>query len=313
MTLMTEEEALCGVVLRATGSLYEVLLGERTVSCRIRGRLRLKGVRSTNPVVVGDIVRCERDETGETVIADVEPRRNYIIRRASNLSKESHIIAANLDQALLVATLFSPETAPEFIDRFLVTCEAYKVPVTILLAKADLARTVPEAMAAFHDTYERAGYRVIDVSATEGEGVDTVRDLLRGRTTLLSGNSGVGKSTLVAAVERTAEVRTAEISRSHHKGRHTTTFSTMYPLSEGGYIIDTPGIKGFGLIDIDDAELAHYFPEMMRWLPECRYYNCSHTHEPHCAVIEAVERGDIALSRYESYLKILDEDDKYRK
>lgn len=313
MTLMAGEEALCGVVLRATGSLYEVLLGERTVSCRIRGRLRLKGVRSTNPVVVGDIVRCERDETGETVIADVEPRRNYIIRRASNLSKESHIIAANLDQALLVATLFSPETAPEFIDRFLVTCEAYKVPVTILLAKADLARTAPEAMAAFHDTYERAGYRVIDVSATEGEGVDTVRDLLRGRTTLLSGNSGVGKSTLVAAVERTAEVRTAEISRSHHKGRHTTTFSTMYPLSEGGYIIDTPGIKGFGLIDIDDAELAHYFPEMMRWLPECRYYNCSHTHEPHCAVIEAVERGDIAMSRYESYLKILDEDDKYRK
>lgn len=310
---MAGEEALCGVVLRATGSLYEVLLGERTVSCRIRGRLRLKGVRSTNPVVVGDIVRCERDETGETVIADVEPRRNYIIRRASNLSKESHIIAANLDQALLVATLFSPETAPEFIDRFLVTCEAYKVPVTILLAKADLARTAPEAMAAFHDTYERADYRVIDVSATEGEGVDTVRDLLRGRTTLLSGNSGVGKSTLVAAVERTAEVRTAEISRSHHKGRHTTTFSTMYPLSEGGYIIDTPGIKGFGLIDIDDAELAHYFPEMMRWLPECRYYNCSHTHEPHCAVIEAVERGDIALSRYESYLKILDEDDKYRK
>lgn len=310
---MAGEEALCGVVLRATGSLYEVLLGERTVSCRIRGRLRLKGVRSTNPVVVGDIVRCERDETGETVIADVEPRRNYIIRRASNLSKESHIIAANLDQALLVATLFSPETAPEFIDRFLVTCEAYKVPVTILLAKADLARTVPEAMAAFHDTYERAGYRVIDISATEGEGVDTVRDLLRGRTTLLSGNSGVGKSTLVAAVERTAEVRTAEISRSHHKGRHTTTFSTMYPLSEGGYIIDTPGIKGFGLIDIDDAELAHYFPEMMRWLPECRYYNCSHTHEPDCAVIEAVERGDIALSRYESYLKILDEDDKYRK
>lgn len=310
---MAGEEALCGVVLRATGSLYEVLLGERTVSCRIRGRLRLKGGRSTNPVVVGDIVRCERDETGETVIADVEPRRNYIIRRASNLSKESHIIAANLDQALLVATLFSPETAPEFIDRFLVTCEAYKVPVTILLAKADLARTAPEAMAAFHDTYERAGYRVIDVSATEGEGVDAVRDLLRGRTTLLSGNSGVGKSTLVAAVERTAEVRTAEISRSHHKGRHTTTFSTMYPLSEGGYIIDTPGIKGFGLIDIDDAELAHYFPEMMRWLPECRYYNCSHTHEPDCAVIEAVERGDIALSRYESYLKILDEDDKYRK
>lgn len=312
MTDMAGDE-LCGVVMRATGSLYEVLLGGSTVSCRIRGRLRLKGVRSTNPVVVGDMVRCERDETGAIVIADIEPRRNYIIRRASNLSKESHIIAANVDQALLVATLFAPETAAEFIDRFLVTCEAYKVPVTILLAKTDLARTTPDAMAAFHDTYEHAGYRVIDVSATEGVGVDEVRELLRGRTTLLSGNSGVGKSTLVAAVERTAEVRTGEISRSHRKGRHTTTFSTMYPLSEGGYIIDTPGIKGFGLIDIGDAELARYFPEMMRWLPECRFYNCSHTHEPHCAVIEAVKRGDIALSRYESYLKILDEDDKYRK
>lgn len=307
------EKRFTGTVVRATGSWYDVLHDGAVVRCRIRGRLRLRGVRSTNPVVVGDEVTCEADAGGDYVICDISPRRNYVIRRASNLSKESHIIAANLDQALLVATLFSPETAPEFIDRFLVTCEAYKVPVTILLAKADLARTAPEAMAAFHDTYERAGYRVIDVSATEGEGVDTVRDLLRGRTTLLSGNSGVGKSTLVAAVERTAEVRTAEISRSHHKGRHTTTFSTMYPLSEGGYIIDTPGIKGFGLIDIDDAELAHYFPEMMRWLPECRYYNCSHTHEPHCAVIEAVERGDIALSRYESYLKILDEDDKYRK
>lgn len=307
------EKRFTGTVVRATGSWYDVLHDGEVVRCRIRGRLRLRGVRSTNPVVVGDEVTCEADAGGDYVICDISPRRNYVIRRASNLSKESHIIAANLDQALLVATLFSPETAPEFIDRFLVTCEAYKVPVTILLAKADLARTAPEAMAAFHDTYERAGYRVIDVSATEGEGVDTVRDLLRGRTTLLSGNSGVGKSTLVAAVERTAEVRTAEISRSHHKGRHTTTFSTMYPLSEGGYIIDTPGIKGFGLIDIDDAELAHYFPEMMRWLPECRYYNCSHTHEPHCAVIEAVERGDIALSRYESYLKILDEDDKYRK
>lgn len=307
------ENRFTGTVVRATGSWYDVLHDGAVVRCRIRGRLRLRGVRSTNPVVVGDEVTCEADAGSDYVICDISPRRNYVIRRASNLSKESHIIAANLDQALLVATLFSPETAPEFIDRFLVTCEAYKVPVTILLAKADLARTAPEAMAAFHDTYERAGYRVIDVSATEGEGVDAVRDLLRGRTTLLSGNSGVGKSTLVAAVERTAEVRTAEISRSHHKGRHTTTFSTMYPLSEGGYIIDTPGIKGFGLIDIDDAELAHYFPEMMRWLPECRYYNCSHTHEPDCAVIEAVERGDIALSRYESYLKILDEDDKYRK
>ena len=312
MTDMAGDE-LCGVVMRATGSLYEVSLGGSTVSCRIRGRLRLKGVRSTNPVVVGDMVRCERDETGAIVIADIEPRRNYIIRRASNLSKESHIIAANVDQALLVATLFAPETAAEFIDRFLVTCEAYKVPVTILLAKTDLARTTPDAMAAFHDTYEHAGYRVIDVSATEGGGVDEVRELLRGRTTLLAGNSGVGKSTLVAAVERTAEVRTGEISRSHRKGRHTTTFSTMYPLSEGGYIIDTPGIKGFGLIDIGDAELARYFPEMMRWLPECRFYNCSHPHEPHCAVLAAEKRGEQGPYGCERYLKNLGQDHKQRK
>lgn len=306
-------ESFFGTVIRSTGSWYEVISGSQRVQCRIRGKLRLKGVRSTNPVVVGDVVKCEADEQGEYVISAIEPRRNYIIRRASNLSKESHIIAANIDQALLVATLFSPETATEFIDRFLVTCEAYKVPVTILLAKIDLARQHPEAVEEFHAIYESAGYRVIDVSATEGDGVDVVRDMLRGRTTLLSGNSGVGKSTLVAAVEPGLDIRTGEISQSHHKGKHTTTFSTMYPLAEGGYIIDTPGIKGFGLIDIQEAELAHYFPEMMRYLPECRFYNCSHTHEPHCAVVEAVKSGQIAYSRYESYLKIMDEDDKYRK
>ena len=306
-------EGFLGTVVRSTGSWYEVLRDGERVQCRIRGKLRLKGVRSTNPVVVGDVVRCESDEQGEYLISAIEPRRNYIIRRASNLSKESHIIAANVDQALLVATLISPVTAVEFVDRFLVTCEAYKVPVTILLAKIDLARQNPEAVEEFHAIYESAGYRVMEVSATEGEGVEQVKEMLRGKTTLLSGNSGVGKSTLVAAVEPGLDIRTGEISQSHHKGKHTTTFSTMYPLSEGGYIIDTPGIKGFGLIDIEDAELAHYFPEMMRYLPDCRFYNCSHTHEPHCAVVEAVKRGEIAYSRYESYLKIMDEDDKYRK
>lgn len=306
-------ESFLGVVIRSTGSWYEVLHDGQSYQCRIRGKLRLKGIRSTNPVVVGDVVRVEEDEQGGYVISAIEPRRNYIIRRASNLSKESHIIATNIDMALLVVTLFSPETATEFIDRFLVTCEAYKVPVTILLAKADLARQRPDEVEAFHAIYERADYPIIEVSALEGEGVEQVRELLRGKTTLLSGNSGVGKSTLVAAVEPGLDIRTGEISQSHHKGKHTTTFSTMYPLSEGGYIIDTPGIKGFGLIDIEENELAHYFPEMMRYLPECRFYNCSHTHEPHCAVVEAVERGEIAYSRYESYLKILDEDDKYRK
>lgn len=298
-------------VVRATGSWYDVLHDGETVRCRIRGRLRLKGVRSTNPVVVGDEVACEADEGGDYVIADILPRRNYVIRRASNLSKESHIIAANVDQALLMASLRSPETPTEFVDRFLVTCEAYKVPVTILMSKLDLQDA--EAVAEFRAVYEGAGYRVLEVSVREGRGVEEVRELLAGRTTLVSGNSGVGKSTLIQAIDPSLDIRTGEISESHHKGRHTTTFSTMYPLAGGGAVIDTPGIKGFGLIDIDEAELWHYFPEMMRVAPACRFYNCTHTHEPGCAVTEAVKAGEIAWPRYESYLKIRDEDEKYRK
>lgn len=298
-------------VVRATGSWYDVLHDGETVRCRIRGRLRLKGVRSTNPVVVGDEVACEADEGGDYVIADILPRRNYVIRRASNLSKESHIIAANVDQALLMVTLRSPETPKEFADRFLVTCEAYKVPAAILLSKIDLQDA--EAVAEFRAVYEGAGYRVLEVSVREGRGVEEVRELLAGRTTLVSGNSGVGKSTLIQAIDPSLDIRTGEISESHHKGRHTTTFSTMYPLAGGGAVIDTPGIKGFGLIDIDEAELWHYFPEMMRVAPACRFYNCTHTHEPGCAVTEAVKAGEIAWPRYESYLKIRDEDEKYRK
>ena len=298
-------------VVRATGSWYDVLHDGETVRCRIRGRLRLKGVRSTNPVVVGDEVACEADEGGDYVIADILPRRNYVIRRASNLSKESHIIAANVDQALLMASLRSPETPTEFVDRFLVTCEAYKVPVTILLSKLDLQDA--EAVAEFRAVYEGAGYRVLEVSVREVRGVEEVRELLAGRTTLVSGNSGVGKSTLIQASDPSLDSRTCDFSESHHKGRHTTTFSTMYPLAGGGAVIDTPGIKGFGLIDIDEAELWHYFPEMMRVAPACRFYNCTHTHEPGCAVTEAVKAGEIAWPRYESYLKIRDEDEKYRK
>lgn len=304
------ENRFTATVVRATGSWYDVLHDGATLRCRIRGKLRLKGVRSTNPVVVGDEVVCEA-EGGDCVIVDIEPRRNYVIRRASNLSKESHIIAANVDQALLMVTLRSPETPKEFADRFLVTCEAYKVPATILLSKIDLQDA--EAVAEFRAVYEGAGYRVLEVSAKEGCGVEKVRELLAGRTTLVSGNSGVGKSTLIQAIDPSLDIRTGEISDSHHKGRHTTTFSTMYPLAEGGAVIDTPGIKGFGLLDIDDAELWHYFPEMMRVAPGCRFYNCTHTHEPGCAVVEAVKAGEIAWSRYESYLKILDDDEKYRK
>ena len=301
-----------GLVMRATGSWYEVLHEGEVLRCRMRGKLRLRGVRSTNPVVVGDTVHCEAGEDGEWVIVDIAPRHNYIIRRASNLSKESHIIAANIDRAMLVVTLVEPVTAVEFIDRFLVTCEAYKVPVTILLAKIDLLRETPEMVEQFHRIYEGAGYEVIDISATEGIGVERIKEMLQGKTTLLSGNSGVGKSTLIGAIDPTIDIRTGEISDSFHKGKHTTTFSTMYRVADG-FVIDTPGVKGFGLIDIDDKELWHYFPEMISRAGECKFFNCTHTHEPHCAVIEAVKSEEIAFSRYESYLKILDEDDKYRK
>ena len=307
-----QQQHLEGTVISSTGSWYEVATEQGTLNCRIRGRLRLKGVRSTNPVVVGDHVVVEPDGDSSAIV-DIIPRRNYVIRRASNLSKESHIIAANVDHALLLVTLHSPATPREFVDRFLVTCEAYKVPVTILLGKADLLEGEHQAEAEeFEAVYRDAGYDIIRLSSTEGRGVERVREFISGHTILLAGNSGVGKSTLIGTIAPDIEIRTGEISESHHKGKHTTTFSTMYRVGDG-YIIDTPGIKGFGLIDIDDKELCRYFPEMMRLAPDCRFYNCTHTHEPGCAVRSAVEEGRVAWSRYESYLKILDEDDKYRK
>ena len=306
------QQHLEGTVISSTGSWYEVATEQGTLNCRIRGRLRLKGVRSTNPVVVGDRVVVEPDGDSSAIV-DIIPRRNYVIRRASNLSKESHIIAANVDHALLLVTLHSPATPREFVDRFLVTCEAYKVPVTILLGKADMLEGEHQAEAEeFEAVYRDAGYDIIRLSSMEGRGVERVREFISGHTILLAGNSGVGKSTLIGTIAPDIEIRTGEISESHHKGKHTTTFSTMYRVGDG-YIIDTPGIKGFGLIDIDDKELCRYFPEMMRLAPVCRFYNCTHTHVPGCAVRSAVEEGRVAWSRYESYLKILDEDDKYRK
>lgn len=309
------EQTRTAIVMRSAGSSYtlrDTATGALSEG-RLRGKLRLRGVRSTNPVAVGDEVDYEVIEAGESVITAIHPRRNYIIRRSPNLSRESHIIAANLDQAVLVATLFMPETNTEFIDRFLVTCEAYGVPATIVLNKIDLAGRFPEVVEEFKDIYASAGYRVIGVSATEGTGMDELRLLLKDRTTLLSGNSGVGKSTLILALDPTADVRTGEISDYHHKGKHTTTFARMYPLAGGGDIIDTPGIKGFGLLDIEPAELYRFFPEMLRVGEQCQFYNCTHTHEPGCAVREAVEGGAISESRYVSYLKILEDDEKYRK
>jgi ribosome biogenesis GTPase len=304
--------------MRSTGSWYEVRdaeSGGEVVKARLRGRLRLGGSRSTNPVVVGDRVECAVEPGGEVWIERVLPRDNYIIRRSSNLSRESHIIATNIDQAMVVATLFSPVTAPEFIDRFLVTCEAYRIPATVVLNKTDLARAegYGEAMRHFDRVYREAGYPVILTSAVEGGGIGELGEYLRGRTTLVSGNSGVGKSTLIGAVSPGLDIRVGEISRAHGKGMHTTTFSQMYPLAQGGYIIDTPGIKGFGLVDIGGEELYHYFPDMMRVAPGCTYYNCTHTHEPGCAVRSAVESGEISEERYISYLKMLEEDEKYRK
>lgn len=280
-----------------------------------------------------------------TIVA-LHPRRNYIIRRASNLSKESHIIAANIDRAFLVVSLVYPTTNNEFIDRFLVTAEAYHIPVTVLLNKSDLYNTpeLEQQRDAFIATYTHAGYDVIEMAAARGdmlqfwagrdfgdgssrsgracgleigvsvgERLDPLRKLLRGNVNLLSGNSGVGKSTLIRAIDPTLDVRVGEVSDAHHKGKHTTTFSEMYPLEDGGWLIDTPGIKGFGLIDLEGAEIARYFPELFHLAPQCAYYNCTHTHEPGCAVKQALERGEVSPSRYESYLKLLEDDEKYRR
>lgn len=305
-----------GVVICATGSRFDVLDSStlQKVECRIRGKLRLKGSRSTSPVVVGDRVVYQIDKLGEASITEVETRTNYIIRRSSNLSKESHIIAANIDKALLVVSLHSPRTNFEFIDRFLITCEAYNIPVSIVLNKVDtLGEKYAEVKANFLRVYDLAGYEVIETCALTGQGLEQIKALLKDQTTLFSGNSGVGKSSLIRAIEPDTNAKVGEISSSHNKGKHTTTYSTVYTLTSGGFIIDTPGIKGFGLIDINPKELYRYFPDIMKYSPDCQYYNCTHLHEPGCAVEKALTEGLISFERYESYLKILEEDGKHRK
>ncbi len=306
------ENSFEGIVTKSTGSFYSVLdtATRQTVRCRIRGVLRLEGIRTTNPAVVGDRVRVEFEDTGEGVIAEVLPRRNYIIRRSSNLSHEAHVIAANIDTAYLVVTLQQPRTTPEFIDRFLVTAEAYHIPAVILLNKADLL--APGEADEFIAIYAQAGYEVVRIAALTGEGIDALRERMQGRTSLLSGNSGVGKSTLISALDPALKPRTGEISAYHQRGKHTTTFSEIFQFGDSGLIIDTPGIKGFGLVDIAPEEIARYFPDLFRFAPQCRFYNCTHAHEPGCAVTDAVERGEISASRYESYLKMLEDDGKYR-
>ena len=307
-----------GLVIKNTGSWVTVRLEDgATVNCKMRGVLRLKGMRCTNPVAVGDTVQVEDKGGDAPVVGAIEPRRNYIIRRASNLSKEFQIIAANLDQAVLVVTLTNPVTSTTFIDRFLATAEAYQVPAVLAFNKVDLLVTeeLRVGLDELQALYQSIGYKTIALSAATGEGADALRDMLAGKMSLLSGNSGVGKSSIINLLVPGAHVRVGDVSQTHHKGMHTTTFSELLDLPGGGAIIDTPGVKAFGTIDFERAEVAHNFPEIFKVSSDCRFNNCTHTHEPGCAVRDAVENGDISISRYTSYLSILDEDpnNKYRK
>ncbi|MBD5211099.1 MAG: ribosome small subunit-dependent GTPase A [Bacteroidales bacterium] len=308
------------LVIKNTGSWYVVRTDEGAeIDCKIKGNFRLKGIRSTNPIAVGDRVKIIENESGTAFITDILPRKNYIIRRASNLSKESHILASNLDQALLIVTLAHPTTSLTFIDRFLATAEAYRVPAILVINKIDLLEDEEdlELLEAVRYLYDSIGYTVVEISAKRGDGVDQLRSLLAGKTTLLSGNSGVGKTTLINDLIPGLDLRTAAISEVHDTGTHTTTFSEMFQLpgEEGGYLIDTPGVRGFGTIEMDEYEASHFFPEIFKIGADCRFNNCTHTHEPHCAVLEALENGLIAQSRYNSYLSILEDanPDKYRK
>lgn len=302
-----------GIVVKSTGSWYWVRLEEgNMVQCRIRGKFRMEGIRTTNPLAVGDEVELEEGSEGYVITA-IGKRRNYIIRRSTNLSKESHIIAANVDLALLVVTVNHPVTSTVFIDRFLVTAEAYNIPAILVFNKTDLYDAEDQAMlGGLTVIYRKIGYPCYAVSAETGEHVDEIRSLLKDKITVLSGLSGVGKSSLVNCIEPGLDLKTAGISDAHDSGKHTTTFAEMFPLKQGGFIIDTPGLRSFGIIDLKKEELSHFFPEIFAKSGECRFYNCTHTHEPGCAVLEAVEQDEISESRYVSYLSMMEESRKYR-
>ena len=303
-----------GIVIKSTGSWYTVRQENGNIAeCRIRGKFRTEGIRTTNPLAVGDVVELEETHDGY-VVTRIRPRRNYIIRKSTNLSKEAHIIASNIDLALLITTVNHPVISTVFIDRFLATAEAYNIPAVLVFNKIDLYGEEDRAMlGGLMAIYRKIGYPCYPVSAATGENVDEVKVLLKDKVTLLSGMSGVGKSSLINRIEPGLGLKVAAISDAHDSGKHTTTFAEMFPLSEGGFIIDTPGLRSFGMIDMKKEELSHFFPEIFAKAEGCRFYNCSHTHEPGCAVMEAVENDEISESRYASYLSMMEESgEKYR-
>ena len=307
---------MTGLVIKNTGYWYTVLTDDgATIDCKVKGNFRLKGIRSTNPIAVGDRVVIKKIDEATAFITEIEDRRNYVIRKSSNLSKQSHIIAANVDVAMLIVTINYPETSTTFIDRFIASAEAYRIPVVLVFNKVDLLNEEElrylDMMRALYDT---VGYESVAVSAVTGSGMEELRAMLNGKITLFSGNSGVGKSTIINALIPGANLRTAEISDAHNQGMHTTTFSEMLPTPEGGWIIDTPGIRGFGTVDMEPEELTSYFKEIFHFSKDCRFSDCTHTHEPGCAVLKALEDHYIAASRYQSYLSMLEDKDegKYR-
>ncbi len=310
-----------GIVIKSTGSWYTVKTEEgNLIESRIKGNLRLKGIRSTNPIAVGDhveIVESKEDNNIDSLVVGlihkILPRTNYIIRKSPNLSKESHIIAANIDQAFLIVTIQFPVTTTTFIDRFLVSAEAYRIPCHLIFNKIDLYNEEQiKTMESLIEIYESAGYQCLKISAKDNIGLSDLKEKMTDKTNVFSGHSGVGKSTIINSIQKNIQLKTGEISEAHFSGKHTTTNSEMYELDFGGYIIDTPGIKGFGVLEMEKEEISHYFPEIFKLLDECQFYNCTHTHEPHCAVKKSVEEGKIALSRYYSYLGLLDDEEKYR-
>jgi len=310
-----------GIVIKSTGSWYTVKTEEgNLIESRIKGNLRLKGIKSTNPIAVGDhveIVESNEDNNIDSqvvgLIHKILPRNNYIIRKSPNLSKESHIIAANIDQAFLIVTIQFPVTTTTFIDRFLVSAEAYRIPCHLIFNKIDLYNEEQTAtMNSLIEIYEMAGYQCLKISAKNEIGIDDLKNMMTNKTNVFSGHSGVGKSTIINSLQSNIILKTGVISEAHFSGKHTTTNSEMFELDFGGYIIDTPGIKGFGVLEMEKEEISHYFPEIFKLLDECQFYNCTHTHEPHCAVKKSVEDGKIASSRYNSYLGLLDDEEKYR-